>query len=313
MAENSPPIWDYTNLWYKAKLYAKRAHEYTPEDPLFGFWAFLGLEFLARSTLAKIHPVLLADPKEGGDNVLYAFGYGTTDSPKSIPAKAVFFRCTHVVPNFTEKKELKQCLTFLDRRNLELHTGVAAFEDFPTTVWLANYYRLCNMLLASQGKKLDDLLPQDAAKAASKMVEAAEKDLEKSVKESIAAYAKVSKDKDPAGKAQAAARAAREAVPWLDTAEHECPACKTRGSLSGERVKISEPRLDVDSKMIIRQVHVLPTKFVCHYCGLLLDGHDQLHHAGLGGQFTLEYAENPSEYFDPPPNEDYYEPDYGND
>ena len=72
--------WTTDSLWNKAKIYITRAFSGEREDDLFPFFASLGLEFLARSALAKIHPALLADPSDGA-SVMYAFGYPTTDRP----------------------------------------------------------------------------------------------------------------------------------------------------------------------------------------------------------------------------------------
>lgn len=65
--------WSSESLYNKARLYAQRAHDEPVESALFGFWMSLSLELLARASLAQIHPVLLADPKEQ-DNIHYAFG-----------------------------------------------------------------------------------------------------------------------------------------------------------------------------------------------------------------------------------------------
>src|SRR5438045_349553 len=92
-------------LWQKAKLYARRAMETERDDPRFGLWATLALEFLARSSVAYLHPVLVADPREP-QYLLYAFGIRTDRAPRSIPAKAVFARCEAIIPTFTEAERL---------------------------------------------------------------------------------------------------------------------------------------------------------------------------------------------------------------
>ncbi len=84
-------IWNYDDLFLKARLYMARAFKEDRDSSLFSFWASLGLELLARSTLSKVHPSLLADPTQG-DNILYACGFPGKNPPKSIPAKSVFSR-----------------------------------------------------------------------------------------------------------------------------------------------------------------------------------------------------------------------------
>src|SRR5438270_3125806 len=124
-------IWSYETLWQKAKLYARLAlAEEDRDSAKFALLSTLALEFVARSTLARVHPALLADPREP-ENLLYAFGYRTDKSPKSIPAKALFARCEVVVPEFTAA-ERTFAMTLMERRNEELHSGSAAFHGVPS-------------------------------------------------------------------------------------------------------------------------------------------------------------------------------------
>jgi len=76
--------WTYDGLWAKTRAYSQRASHEDTDGPLFPLWSTLSLEFLARSSLAYIHPALLADPREG-ENVLHAFGYEIESTPRSIP------------------------------------------------------------------------------------------------------------------------------------------------------------------------------------------------------------------------------------
>src|SRR5216683_2232227 len=177
--------WSYAELLAKAKVYVERAMAEDREGPLFPFWAALGLELMARATLARVHPALLADPTDGS-NLMYAFGYPTTGRPKSIPAKTLFLRCQTVVPNFT-KSEFDSCMSLVERRNEELHTGAPAFDDFPTSLWLADFFRVTALMLDAQKLKLTDLFSGDDAKAAEKMMAKAEKDEIGRVKKLVAA------------------------------------------------------------------------------------------------------------------------------
>ncbi len=58
--------WAFDALYGKARAYVKRAHDEPLDTALFGFWMSLALELLCRSALAKVHPVLLADPTSQG-------------------------------------------------------------------------------------------------------------------------------------------------------------------------------------------------------------------------------------------------------
>lgn len=161
--------WSEDLFWNKATLYMARASSEQREGPLFAFWSILGLELLARAALAKVHPVLLADPLEGGDTIFYALGYGATKPPKSIPIRTVLARCQRVVPDFT-KTEVDLCITWVNRRNEEVHTGAAAFEGWSTGLWLAEFYRICSLLVRFQGKELADLFGDEEGNGAKVMI-----------------------------------------------------------------------------------------------------------------------------------------------
>lgn len=79
--------WDSTLLYNKAKLYAERAHSEPVESALFALWMSLALELLARAALSRIHPVLLADPREQ-DNIHYVFWGGAEEHPEIDPSKS---------------------------------------------------------------------------------------------------------------------------------------------------------------------------------------------------------------------------------
>ena len=137
--------WASDTLYSKAKLYARRAHDERIDSALFGFWMSLSMELLARAALASIHPALLADPREP-DNIQYAFGIVPKGVPKSIQAKALFARCSVFITDFTDKMS-GHCLIMADRRNAELHSGVAAFEGIDNSGWLPSTYEVIEILL----------------------------------------------------------------------------------------------------------------------------------------------------------------------
>jgi hypothetical protein len=61
--------WSSDALWNKAKLYIGPAFTGDRDSETFPFFAAIGLEFLARAALARVHPSLLADPQDG-NNIL---------------------------------------------------------------------------------------------------------------------------------------------------------------------------------------------------------------------------------------------------
>jgi hypothetical protein len=303
--------WNHNNLWQKTKVYADRAMRERREGSLFPFWASLTLEFLARAALARVHPVLLADPR-GDESILYAFGY-PAKAPVSVPMKTVVSRCKVTVKGFTDQ-ESKVALSLSQRRNDELHTGHPAFEDFPTKLWLGDFFRTSKLLLIHQGKSLEDLFGLEEATAAETMISAVDKKIKA---ESIKIFKRAEKefDKLPEGeKSRKRFLGSKEAQKRLSSSGGlaPCPACEARALITGQVVSKSEPRLEEDD--IVIDTIILPTNLRCYSCDLELPTHGSLHALDLGGQFTHESRIRAVEYYEPEIDiSDYDEPDYGND
>ncbi len=303
--------WNYDSLWQKAKVYAERAMRERRDGPLFPFWCSLTLEFLARAALAKVHPALLADPR-GDESMLYAFNY-PAKQPKSVPMATVLTRCCVIVPNFTDN-ERKTALVLVERRNEELHTGHPAFDDLPTRLWLADFYRISKLILAHLDLSLEDLFGLEESFAAQQMIDAAD--------EAVIAEARRLR-----GIAEAAFNALpeeeREQQRIIGTAEARrqvtaqsnlviCPACGAQALVQGKVVTESEPRLEDED--IVRDFTILPTTLKCFSCRLELPTHGALHALELGGQFRGEQRVSAIDYYASEIDAaDYYEPDYGND
>jgi hypothetical protein len=266
------------------------------DGPLFPLWSALGLELLGRARLAFIHPVLLADPRQDG-NILFAFGYDTPkEPPRSIPAKALFLRCQKVVPEFT-KEDFELCTTIIARRNDELHTGAPAFDDLPNRLWLAQFYRVCKLLVESMDKTLADLLGEADAAAAEQMIEAAKQEVSSEVKERLGRTSHAFGALDPSEQDRLRKEAllpARRTAHFSGTLVN-CPVCGACSALNGERINASELRLRDDE--LVQEIRMLATHFRCFSCGLELEGHARLNAAGVGGQYTIEETYDPTEYY----------------
>jgi hypothetical protein len=294
--------WDFDLLWNKTKLFVARATTEEREGPLFPFWSILALELLGRSALAAVHPALLADPE--GRHLLYAFGFGQPERPRSVPAATVFRRCAVVIEDFTEA-DAKGTLALIALRNEELHSGNSAFATLPTSAWLADYYRLCQVLLRSFDRDLEDLFGDDEAAAAQTMVDAAAEELESEVNELVATRRRAFAELEAGEAAVLGEQATEQALTLFQRTQFvtgqagkliPCPACDTPAWLTGELVRSGHPRAGEDA--IITEVVKLPTRLQCFACELDLEGHGRLHAVGLGGMFTHEFAEDPASFYD---------------
>jgi hypothetical protein len=302
--------WSASALYDKARLYMSRAHEQPVDSQLFAFWASLSLELLCRAALAKVHPVLLADPREDG-NLLYAFGVQPAKPPRSIVTKAIVIRCTALVDGFTEEMAT-HCALMADRRNAELHSGVVGFDAFDNAAWLPATYEVINVLLKHLGVSFVEFLGEEHAATAVEMLRDRRAAIKKEVLDRIQAAKAVYRELPTEERLRREARWSerREEVLKANSAHREtkCPACGSSAIMSGNRVSRGPVRIDESSNKIEREVRILPTTFRCPHCQLKLDGFQEMRQAGLGTVYTVIEEEDPVEFFGIDPSE-YIDPD----
>jgi len=297
--------WSSDALYNKAKLYARRAHDEPIESALFGFWMSLSLELLARSALAHVHPALLADPKEP-DNIEYVFGINPKRSPKSVQAKAVFARCLTFVANFTDKMAA-HCLIMADRRNAELHSGAAAFENIDNSAWLPATYEAVEVLLRHLTRDFEDFLGNEHSGFAAEILKGRRDTIKKDVQEKLAQSRKLFASHSEEWKAARVEKVDLALDTWIKgnsfRRKCKCPACGMTAGMSGESVGRSPVRIDESSSSIKREVRVLPNVLLCGFCNLRLAGYQEMNEAGLGKVYKVEEEEDPIEFFGIDPEE----------
>lgn len=290
--------WTYEKLWMKGKNYIDKAFLQDRESEMFPFFAAIALEFVARATLAKVHPVLLADPKEG-ENILYAFGFQKRPlyTPISIPTKLVLERCEVIVPNFTES-EKAFCKEITVKRNEELHSGNLGFDNFPTKIWLSKYYRTLKILLEFQNKTLSDLLQKNEAEAAREMIAERDVDLEKTVRDRISLHKKTFSSLTIDLQNEKIINSIKDKWWAINVYRKDelCPACGNSGILTGKLISVSEGK--ANEYEISQNINVLPTHFFCYCCNFELENHQELDSIELGGQYRIEQNFRPWEYFE---------------
>lgn len=315
--------WKPDALWTKAKVYTERALNEDRESQMFPFWCSLSLELLARSTLAFVNPALLAEPTREMENILYALDIPMPKGshPKSIQISAALTLCKTLIPTFTEQ-EYKTCMALINKRNEELHSGGLPFESWPTTEWLPGFYRACKVLVEYQKKSLEEFLGEEEAGTADALIQAADEKILTKVKKSINARKQIFEEKKPEVRERIAATSKAKA----DQAAHSgqghrvtCPACGSTSTVRGEPVSTRPPQLE-KGMIAIRETR-LPTEFLCGACDLELNGHPELHAAGIGGLYTHLIKFDPVGYYggytdDSPeeehPEEEHPEEEYDN-
>lgn len=264
MAKPNPQsLWTYDLLWSKARVYMERALAVPREDELFPFWSSLALEFLARSALAHVSPILLAEVSDSDSrNLLHALGLEPKVKnfvPKSIQTSVVMTRCEQVVPDFTKEMGLF-CRGLTNKRNEELHSGGIPFASLANHTWLPRFYEAATVLLAFQKKTLPNFVGDLESKAADTMLKAVADEAAKSVQKLIVAHAEVWKSKDKKEQKQLELVAKRAANPWFGHVV-DCPSCGSKALLKGEEIRQQPPVLEGE-ELVVRSF-VLPTELAC--------------------------------------------------
>ncbi|MYS85232.1 hypothetical protein [Embleya scabrispora] len=130
---------DHEALWMKAKLFLNRAMD---DDDSRGFdehalWAALALELLAKAALARVSPLLIAEPNEEGSNLLIASGLVKGDAKfTSVRAKTLMARCHRAFKPFDQSEAMK----IINGRNEYLHSSGTGFMAIPAHLWWPRYW-----------------------------------------------------------------------------------------------------------------------------------------------------------------------------
>jgi len=290
--------WERDPLWAKACLFFGRAFNTQRDDPTFGLWCSLGLELLARAALASVSPALLAQPDPTQRNLLHVVHRESEiPFPKSISANLVFDLCSRIFPAFSEE-DRKVASALLNRRNEELHSGAAAFDEYRPSHWLVGFYHACKSLTTVLEETLADLFGEDEARFAEQLLGENRDNLKNEVLSAIAAHKKAFSTKEP--DEQIAARAqAEELSREVSTQRHHkvvCPACGCTATVQGTPFGKEHVTHEEDGVIVVRQA-VSPTDFSCSACGLKLAMYAALETAGLGAHYTRKTTYSPEDYY----------------
>lgn len=302
-------------LLAKSKLYAHRAlkAKSCDEDEIYQIWAALALELLAKASLAAIHPCLVVDPVNP-NSLLEACGINTDTKVKTVDAHVVYARLKHTVPKFGTPNA-EACLRISQRRNAELHSGLAAFAGIQADAWEGEFWSTAQLILASMELELEDWVGKDSKipielarhfhgikqQAARQRIADAEQQFEKTDGKK-----RSKKEKDTL-------REQSKSLDWYSHRDHFryfldhywdqiCPACECKGFMGGDRVDEQVIDQDLRSGYEIVAEYYSPMEFYCPTCELHLEGTEELEVANL----EQEYEEKDEREIE-------YEPEYGND
>lgn len=285
--------WTEDSLFAKAKVYIEQMEKSVAGDWQYGLWSALCLELLARSALAHISPVLLADAKYW-QNLIHALGMAPTAkrfTPMSISSKEVFDRLSELLPDFTGEL-VGFCSQHIKRRNAELHSGETSFIGISTAAWLPKFYKASKILLESMDRDIADFVrdPDNV----NNMIDSLEDAAAKSVKQDINSYARVWLNKDDDERK----KATMQALTWANRhSGHRvtCPACESPALIHGT---VNGPvATEVGDDEVTQRQTMLPSSFECIACGLKITGFSKLAACDLGDTFTEKSTYTAAEFF----------------
>ncbi|WP_217182230.1 hypothetical protein [Streptomyces sp. AC495_CC817] len=311
-------MWDYDAFIGKSQLYFSRAENYPDaEDEASALWLLLGLEFLLRAPLARIHPTLLADVQSGGgDAIMQAAGYPLKvdgGPPKSIATKTVITRLGAVIPEFKERQDDATLLTGL--RNEELHSSESplALDD---EMWLPHFTRVVEVICKHLELNPAEIVGDEIMRHGRSLVDAADKKLDYEIRKRIEgakAFFDRLKPEEVAARKKTAkiptypfSQPGSGALVERTTEPIACPACQESVPLVLGAVRTTNEGLEDDE--IYRDVIYVAFELSCPVCELRLNGTPEIRSAGIKQQYVRRERESLAERYIST-----YEPEYGND
>jgi hypothetical protein len=304
---NAP--YDHAALWIKAKLFINRAMD---DDECRTFdeqclWASLALELLAKAALARISPLLIAEPTEDGTNLLIATGLMEGDARfTSVRAKTLFTRCQRAFKPFSST----EAMAIINGRNEYLHSSGVGFTTIPPQAWWPRFWAQAAILVSALDRDMDGLVGHSRETVVEDHLAQNTKNVEHQT-EALIERAKQRLSQHRGG--TLSARVAAEWKPGMDLKaglSHgtfaTCPACQSAGYLEGGDVIDTEVRWEEINKdeAAAFVIHTIGSDyFSCGTCQLVLDRYELIEQAGLPTDFDVEGS-----------FEDVYdESEYGND
>jgi hypothetical protein len=289
---------DSQALYAKSKLFISRALENDTDigHEVFQLWATLSLEVLGKSSLAFVHPALIAEPDD--DSILAACGH-QSKKPKTITATTVFRRLNLLIKDFTNDQK-ESCTLLTDRRNAELHSGALPFAATKRQDWLGRFWQSCDVILKAQNKTLTDWIGKEAADAAIREIEQLQ------VAEEVRLL--LLKHRGQFDKQCGNAAAKEQALMLSKTfslytafnhedvdkaVRYTCPACNCMALLGGRFWQEYESG---DEDGVVMMINYVTEVLICKICHLTLDGRAQLTAANVPEDFEVEKEPDYDDY-----------------
>lgn len=280
---------DRAGLWMKAKAHINRSFAALDSSDFeqAALWSASALELLAKAALAKVSPLLVADPADDGKSLLIAAGLvADTSRFKSIPAKGLFSRCDRVFRGFSAQ----EAGWIAAKRNEELHSALSPFASIDADTWWERYWSQAVILIHAQDAELADFVGTSREPEVESHLARNRENVDRRVQALVE-------------RAQHRFRLAEESEDaWREIVElnarpgfladfqdpTRCPACTDFGSLLGDAILDAEVEYDDEGWAPTEHVVIAAEAFECEACGLRLHGLEYVEAAGLPDSFQAE-------------------------
>lgn len=295
---------DPDGLWIKSKLFINRALDEDREFEEQAFWACSALELLGKSALARISPLLIANPTDDGASLLAASGVLEGRNVTSVQAKAVWSRCARVFKPFSEPEA--KLLSY--GRNEYIHAAGIGFDSLPAHAWWPRFWSQAVVLLHHMDLIIDDYVDRRYVETVHDALATRKEALKQQLE------ARLERARTMLKQSQTETLSPRQLKEWelktyFVTRYHssvECPACRGDAALYGDEV-IGQDVTYFDHETrgdpgVLVTLWVAPVALVCEQCRLELSDSDLLAEAGLDEAFEVEGDIDDIEY----------EPEYNN-
>ena len=303
------------SLYAKSQVYIGRGFRAIDagDREEYQLWASLALELLGKAALASVHPSLVVDPNHS-PSLFAACGKAQSNDVKTIAAKTLFVRLSHLSKSF-DKKHQDFCEQIALRRNAELHSGESPFSGMAAAAWEREFWSAAQCILQMQNESLESWLGSAKAKAPTEVVEKANEARKWEIKDRIARQKEFfgKAFQDPAKRIKAKEKA--DAFNTWEVSKFfkeqpegelltDCPACGCNAPIAGafwdeELVEHENGDDWYEEKALVTYVS---QEFYCPTCELELSGSEEVVAAGLPAEFTHEETRQRE-----------FEPEYGND
>lgn len=283
---------DAEGLWLKSRLFINRALD--PQQRDFeerAFWACASLELLGKSAMARVSPLLVANPSDDGKSLLVASGMQDTADATSVQAKAVWARCAAMFKPFNQSEAKKLSVG----RNEYIHSATIGFDAIPEYAWWPSFWAQAVILLQHVERSVGDYVGSVQAIVVEGHLATQRNNLARQLE------ARLENARSTLARHTGGTLTARMAAQWdaftVPVAIHStlttCPACGAESAILGgdEKNAATMETFEDDERGVIEAFVTLEvnTDFLaCSVCHLVITEYELLAEADVETAFDAE-------------------------